>query len=346
MNSLPTETSLNTLDLLILGRLLAGKPTSAGAKKDVGAVAAAHLTPGEWTALFDSHWIRLHEAGMIGPDPTTKPPKKPSKTPPKALVLTDAGRRRALDFLGATDVPAGTTWAKLQSDFLVPKAIGLKPGSKEAAALKKVGPLQLSIVLRDRHAPAGTGMTAKKLLALIAWQAIGVESEADFNAENVIQQLVFHCAPKKTTAAKVLGALAAASVGSVKTGAPDLRAAALRKWLLAPSDGEGRPPEPPADESLESFAGRVLAAARRCPAAGRFGDNKVFISHVWRQLNGGPAADDGLTNFKQRLIDANREGFLQLSRADLVEAMNPADVEESTTAYGNATFHFVRIMEN
>lgn len=342
MNSLPTEPSLEALDLLILSRLLAKTPTPGGAKKDVGAVAAAHLTPGEWTALFDAHWQRLHEAGLIGPDPA----KKPSKTPPKALVLTAAGRRRALDFVGVADVPAGTTWAKLQSDYLVPKAIGLTPGSKEAAALKTAGPLQLSIVLRDRHAPARTGMTAKKLLAAIAWQAIGVESEADFNAENVVQQLVFQCAPKKTTTGKVVAALAARAVGSAKTGAPDLRIAVLRKWLLASPGGNNRPPDPPAGENLESFAGRVLAAARRCPAAGRFGDNKVFISHVWRQFNGGPAAADGLTNFKQRLIDANREGFLQLSRADLVEAMNPADVEESTTAYGNATFHFVRIIES
>lgn len=346
MDTSPTEPSLDTLGLIILSRLLAKTPTPAGAKKDVGAVAAAHLTPGEWTSLFDSHWQALHEAGLIGPDPTKKPSKKPSKTPPKTLVLTGAGRRRALDFVGVADVPAGVTWAKLQSDYLVPKAIGLTPGSKEAATLKTAGPLQLAIVLRDRHAPARTGMTAKKHLASVAWQAIGVECDADFNAENVVQKLVFQCAPKKTTAGKMVAALAARAVGSAKTGAADLRAAALRKWLLAPSDGESLPSESPAGENLESFAGRVLAAARRCPAAGRFGDNKVFISHVWRQLNGGPAGADGLTNFKQRLIDANREGFLQLSRADLVEAMNPADVQESTTAYGNATFHFVRIIES
>jgi hypothetical protein len=47
--------------------------------------------------------------------------------------------------------------------------------------------------------------------------------------------------------------------------------------------------------------------------------------------------------FKDRLIEANRQGLIRLSRADLVEAMDPADVRASETTWLNAVFHFVEI---
>jgi hypothetical protein len=48
-----------------------------------------------------------------------------------------------------------------------------------------------------------------------------------------------------------------------------------------------------------------------------------------------------LPEFKQRLVEANAQHLLHLSRADLVEAMDPELVAESRTSYLNATFHFV-----
>ena len=47
--------------------------------------------------------------------------------------------------------------------------------------------------------------------------------------------------------------------------------------------------------------------------------------------------------FKQRLAEANNARLLDLSRADLVQAMDPEDVRLSEVAYLNATFHFIRI---
>ncbi|HET6883756.1 MAG TPA: hypothetical protein VFI31_26625 [Pirellulales bacterium] len=336
MNSVDPENNFDTLDLLILVRLLA-KFTAASVKKDVGAMAATHLAPGEWTDLFDLHWNRLLAAKLIGP----RPGKKPGKT----IILTDAGRRRALDFLGIAELPPKVTWTSIQSDFLLPLAMNLPAGSSEAVALKAAWPLKLSILSRAKQIKCRPGARAKNILAAIAWKLLGVESDADFTAENVIQQLGFRRPPKKMTADKVLTALAAAAVGTAKTGAADLRAAAIRHWLLAAATNETQAVKNTAAPggTLEAFASQVIEAARRCPAEARFGDNKVFISHVWRQLNGGPAAALDLTAFKQKLLDANRDGLVQLSRADLVEAMNPTDVQESATIYDNATFHFVRI---
>ncbi len=47
--------------------------------------------------------------------------------------------------------------------------------------------------------------------------------------------------------------------------------------------------------------------------------------------------------FKEFLALANNFRHLDLSRADLVQAMDPDDVRLSEVHYLNATFHFIRI---
>jgi hypothetical protein len=142
----------------------------------------------------------------------------------------------------------------------------------------------------------------------------------------------------------------------MNTGKVDaLRDAVLKGWL----DGEEPvAPREPVEEAparaeavaepafdLPAFAATVRAAARDCPT-GRFGPNKVFINHVWRHLGQEPSVPRlDLDAFKARLVEANRAGLLHLSRADLVEVMDPADVQDSETPYLNAVFHFVLLQE-
>jgi len=74
---------------------------------------------------------------------------------------------------------------------------------------------------------------------------------------------------------------------------------------------------------------------------GRFYD-KVFISAIWRALrNERLAFELTLDAFKKSLLDANRRGLLTLMRADLVGAMDPAEVAQSEISDRGATFHFV-----
>ncbi len=94
---------------------------------------------------------------------------------------------------------------------------------------------------------------------------------------------------------------------------------------------------------MSELAERVKAAARAC-STGRYGDNKVFIVHVWRMLQSDPDfAEMGLDRFREFLAAANNARLLDLSRADLVQAMDPEDVRMSEVSYLNATFHFIRI---
>lgn len=332
MTSIAAATELETIEQVILARLLF-PATPQKARDDVGKLAASRLGPGEWAAEFDRHWGRLVEAELLRP--------KSGRKPGKSFELTDAGRRQALAFLQIEEPPARLNWAAVQSAYLLPLAMNARPGSREAEQLKKAPALKLAVIARSKGLSLPAGAKTKQALAALAWKLIGVESIADFTAENVIQQLAFRQQPaRKLTADQVAAALAAAAVGARTKALAELRSAAISTWLLSPAGRETRP----AGASLAAFADRVAEAARRIPPARRFGENKAFISHVWRQLHD-EAAGDGLSldEFKSRLVAANREGLVRLSRADLVEAMDPADVEASATAYENAKFHFIRL---
>ena len=87
-----------------------------------------------------------------------------------------------------------------------------------------------------------------------------------------------------------------------------------------------------------------VQAAAEASTSGRFGDNKVFIVHVWKAVQNDPDFRGmDLLGFKHRLAEANNARLLDLSRADLVQAMDPDDVRLSEVSYLNATFHFIRI---
>jgi hypothetical protein len=325
--------ALDQTDRLILARWLSPS-TAVKIRGDVGKL-AARAGSSDWAAEFESRRSRLLAAELLRPKGGAK-----SKT----FELTEAGRHEALMFLGLPEPPPKLTWAALQTDYLVPLAMGMRPDSDDARRIKKAAALKVALVARARQLPLGPAATLKNALAVLAWKLLGVESTAPFTAENVVQQLVFHQPPgKKLTTDRVTSALAAAAVGARTGSLSELRSSAIRQWL-SPAE-HAAPAERPnlTDFNLPAFAERVLAAARRS-ASGRFGDNKVFISHVYRGLDGDPAAaESDLPQFKRRLLEANREGLLRLSRADLVEAMDPDDLRDSATMHDNATFHFIRV---
>lgn len=71
----------------------------------------------------------------------------------------------------------------------------------------------------------------------------------------------------------------------------------------------------------------------------RYGSSKVFIGAVWDKFHE-EHPEVSRDEFNRDLIDANRRGDLQLTRADLVQAMHPDDVANSEI--GNGEFHFIR----
>jgi len=240
----------------------------------------------------------------------------------RRATLTGEGRAAAAGFLGVAEIPRGLRWAKVQRELLPAKVLG-EPRALDADQLR-------AAILRRQHRIAGSSLS--RVADALGWKLLGIDSEQPFSRAAVLRALIGReLGVSSSDLDKTLGKLAARSVGSDDAKPDALRAALLRSWL-APSAA-------PAPDDLPGFARRVLEAARTSPT-GRFGDNKVFISHVHRRLG-----DAALDAFKRRLVEAHRAGLLALSRADLVEAMDPSDVAESETRWDQTTFHFIRLEE-
>jgi hypothetical protein len=93
----------------------------------------------------------------------------------------------------------------------------------------------------------------------------------------------------------------------------------------APAHAPG-PTATPADMLLTL----VREAIPRIGAAGRFGDEKVFVSAIWQHLeDDGRLTDWSLDRFKRWLVTANRDQLLDLARADAQGDMDSRLVEES-----------------
>lgn len=95
---------------------------------------------------------------------------------------------------------------------------------------------------------------------------------------------------------------------------------------------------------LVALAGAVNAVAKSMLSAGWsapgcWGDSKVFIGAIAARLE---VSD--LDVFKAMLIEANRLQLVNLSRADLVEEMDPALLASSVIDDGRGwSAHFVRV---
>lgn len=257
---------------------------------------------------------------------------------PLGQHLTDAGRERAMAYLGIRELPAKVNFGTIKAKFLVPKALGVS-----AEVVSKSDRLEAVLFKRKLGLPVGTGNTLNAVLGAIACRELGFSDETKVNFRDAI--LSKSIGEVKTLSTNDLKVALRARVLNPPKEKDSLRKLALKGFADAVNDTPVHQPEPSADETfdLEDFANTVLSVARKSPT-GRFGDNKVFISHVWRQLADEPRfARLGLDGFKAKLLEANRADLLTLSRADLVQVMDPTEVRESETAYLNATFHFIRI---
>lgn len=111
------------------------------------------------------------------------------------------------------------------------------------------------------------------------------------------------------------------------------------------------PPKPPTVAELTPtvFVNFALAAAREVGPEGRFGPDKVFIHRAYEKLVADLSKPRmSLAEFKQWLLEANRLRLIDLSRADLIEAMDRADVEASNTSIGKPgapVYNFIRLQE-
>ncbi|SIO23849.1 hypothetical protein SAMN05444166_3175 [Singulisphaera sp. GP187] len=280
-------------------------------------------------------------------------------------TLTTEGRRRALEVIGLDQLPPKTTWDKVKKTYLAARALGLTTPPTGPAATRFGGePGFKAVLLKTQFVlPLGDYPAIQEALDALAWTLLGLEPGPKFTVKAVQAALILRelghlgkLGPKPDPG-KEVAKLLAREVGARQSGKDELRLAAIRRWVdgdlatapLAPLEAPVPPPSVPENEEgtialdLPAFARRVVEAARSSPT-GRFGADKVFVGHVWSGLRDQPAfAAMGPDEFKRRLAEANNARLLDLSRADMVEAMDPEDVRLSEVPYLGATFHFIRI---
>jgi len=339
----PEVSRLAELSLAWLSTQKEGRAARSGLSKALWPYVSAQWTKGEWNTHLDLLTAQLLSDGLL------------TASGRAAFQLTPRGRARALTALGVEKPLRGVSWRTVKNVHVVARALGLPASREVLERLKKAEGLVALLIKRGQKLSGPQVPTLKQVQDRVLWQQLGVETDRPFDLKAVRSVLMTRAlgATREQPGDVALKMMAAREVGAVRAEAEEIRLSAVRGWLASASPGGGSPPpspggdgigpsgtvSPSGQEGLPVFVERVLAAAR-ASTTGKFGDDLVFISHVYQAL---PelGLDEG--TFKQRLLEANRARLLSLSRADLVEAMNPRDVAASEIRYLGATFHFIAL---
>ena len=311
---------------LLLVRMALPNPTPKKVREDLGKLLNEELSP----AALEELRSELADAGFL------------TKGKRKNYVLTDAGRERGLRFLGLTELPPGTSWSKVIDAYLFPKATGLSESA--AAKLDKKDKFAALILKRKYGLGAAAGSTVSQVAEAVACKELGFPEETTL--QGLLCAVLSRClGSERLPKEKLVEQLPLFETGFATVSAEAVRRKVVRDWLGEATMRVNRPspPVPRAEPfDLPAFAATVKVLAADSPPEDRFHGNKVFIAALWRASKREPSFQHlDLPKFKQRLVEANAQHLLHLSRADLVQAMDPQLVAESETAYLNATFHFV-----
>ncbi|HEY6882383.1 MAG TPA: hypothetical protein VI299_30335 [Polyangiales bacterium] len=265
--------------------------------------------------------------------------------------LTAGGRRELSERLRVEKFPNVRTWADVQRLLLGPIALGMPAPAVKGADFA-------ADVVCAVHSFSATSLRAA--VDRLAWRALGVETEMAFTPFSVQRHLLRELVPRgESTPEKFRKQVAARFVQSNDSRPQKLREAALRQWvrggkLATPVTDPAKPESRGlvviandntnrAETSLERFAEAVMDTARK-PGVTRFHDDRAFIGSIWEHMRGrSPVFEMPLDAFKEKLVQAHRQKLIRMSRADLVQAMDPAEVARSEARYLSATFHFVAL---
>lgn len=199
-------------------------------------------------------------------------------------------------------------------------------------------------VLCEHHGLPAT-KTAAQAVDLLAWRALGVERNQPFTIRAVQRYLLRDRVPEDVRVApEVWRRMLAMRVlnGAGHDAAALTRALLVARTSLQPVRNDNAGAQSAASP-LADFA-RAVQAAAVDPGVTRFHDDRAFIGSVWEHMRGhSPVGDMSLAEFKNQLIAAHRARLLEITRADLVGAMDPVEVERSEARYQNASFHFVAL---
>ena len=350
MNAFDHEIDRELVQRLVLARLLipVKKPLSGKDVEDAVAKAIVPpLTEAAAITVARAAFEACEAAGYV-----TRAKAKASASPvqePSAKLgpprLTERGREVASQLLDVSLLPKNSRQWERARLIVMAGILGYRPTRPEPLDADGIAAL---ILCDHAGAPSDIRSTAKAVDRM-AWRALGVDRDTPFEV-TAVQRYLFrdivaedaHVEPDMWRRL-----LAMRLVGADKPDARSLSQSLLRprpkaSELTARNDNApARASEAPGPLTLADFARAVREAAKR-PDVARYHEDRAFIGSVWARMHGhSPIGDMSLPEFKQRLVEAHQERLLRISRADLVAAMDPQEVQRSEARFLDATFHFV-----
>ncbi|MBF2035153.1 MAG: hypothetical protein IGR92_06630 [Leptolyngbyaceae cyanobacterium T60_A2020_046] len=341
-------------DLLLSRLLFADKKgmTVSELKKALKAIAGSELSNTAYTEQIETTLTGLSEQGYTQPVSSSR------------YQLSNSGRQHILDVLNLKTLPPRLQWKTLKNTDWIAHALNLPALSTETRKrLGEADGLRAAILQQGFDLPIAPFGTLTQARNTLLWQKLCNPQTAEnlqtqlpdlrqqaFNQGTVMAALLNDLlqAPKPLPWDKALLQLVAKVAQAKRTTPDELRTAILRQALTSsviplPLKPDASNSTPIAALSDEAFAELTLNAAK-ATQDGRLGDSKVFISRVWATLQQQhPDLALTLKDFKQRLITANQQRRLDLSRADLAYALDANDVSASEINHLNSTFHFIRL---
>lgn len=347
-----------TLADLLLSRLLLAKDeglTRSELKDAVEAIVASQLSTTVLYERIDQALMDLEEKGHA------------QQLGRARYKVTDNGKEKILSQLQLETLPPRIQWQTLKNVDWISYALGLPALEKaDRKILGQAEGLRATILQQYFRLPVENFSTLTKVRNALLWQQLCDRNVAErlqeqlpqlteksFNQGAVMGLLLNDLlqAPKQLPWEQALPQLIAKVIDAKRTAPDELRFAILRQAISEQSSHSGEQTTFLDEDltntqtalTLEEFAKTVLEAAENTQT-GHFGTHRVFISHVWKTFQQQhPETDCTLEAFKQRLIEANRQRLLTLSRADLGHTLDAEDTSNSEIIHLNRTFHFIRL---
>ena len=341
---------LTRLEVIVLARLSVSKaPSEEQLTETVHDLALPEQSPARAREVALETLETLRDGGLV-----SKPAHRRKGTLGNRS-LTDNGRRVLRAVFGLARAPS---WSQVRDAHLPALALGQKPGSDQAKAMVGSTDAIAATVLRNKleieHAPTVSAicdtliaevlgippgkLTLSTIRAHVLARRLGVEAKgepADIAARVAAVELKIRGGVNKDAFERALGRR------WVHEGA-DAKAPPVTQEA-PPVTQEAPPPQtPPTLDASAALLQMVREAIPRVGEEGRFGDEKVFVSALWHNMERDRRLGDlSFDRFKLWLVRANRDGWLVLVRADLVGAMDAKLVADSEIEDRGATFHFV-----
>ncbi len=220
----PPATDTAVADLVLVRMSLPSKRPVApkAVRRDIGKLLGCELS----AADFDDLRNDLASAGFL------------TKGKRNTFTLTDAGRERALQFLGVTDLPPRANWSTVIAKYLFPRAAGLSADA--AAELNNADKLAAFVLKRKYGLASGAGSTVSQVLEAVVCKQLEFSSETTLDGllSAVLSRLLGSERLTKVDLAKQLPLFET----GLKAASPDaVRCKVVNDWLSgARAKGRGR----------------------------------------------------------------------------------------------------------